>query len=251
MPLHIVSINSGSNGNCYYVGNENSAILVDVGLSCRQIELRMFDLNLSMAAVKAIFISHEHSDHIKGVTVLAKKYGLPVYASEGTVKAGRLKLSQLSFLEDRTPIQVGDLEVIPFKKLHDAADAYSFNVSGEGKTIGVYTDIGQVCENLIGHFRLCDAVILEANYDDELLKNGSYPYYLKQRISGGMGHLSNDKALTLVNEHSSINLKLILLAHLSKENNRPELVQELFEKNTQGKEIVVLSRYESSTIYKI
>lgn len=253
MSLFITSLNSGSNGNCYYVGNDTEAVLVDAGLSCRETDKRMSRLGLSMEKVKALFISHEHSDHIRGVEVLAKKYRFPIYITDNTRISGKLKIDPLlvKTFEAYKPIAVGDLNIVPFKKLHDAADPYSFTISGNGVNIGVYTDIGAPCEHLINNFKQCHAAFLEANYDSKMLDEGNYPYYLKKRISGGHGHLSNHQALHIFKTHRSPALSLLLLSHLSKNNNTPELAHELFMQHAGNTQIVVASRYEETAVYEI
>jgi phosphoribosyl 1,2-cyclic phosphodiesterase len=251
--LFISSINSGSNGNCYYVGNSKDAVLVDVGLSCREIEKRMLRAGLSMQKVRAIFISHEHIDHIRGVEVISKKYNLPVYINEKTYGNGRMKIKDehINSFCDEEIIPVGSLNVIPFFKSHDAADPYSFSVEYDGIRVGVFTDIGTVCEKLIAHFSKCHAAFLEANYCEEMLENGRYPIYLKNRIRSNHGHLSNAQALGLFKTHRSEFLSHLFLAHLSKENNSPELVQELFSAHAITTKVMVASRYEESEVFCI
>ncbi|MCW3105087.1 MAG: fold metallo-hydrolase [Bacteroidetes bacterium] len=253
MSLFITSLNSGSNGNCYYVGNSEEAVLVDAGISCRETDKRMARLGLSMEKVKALFVSHEHSDHIRGVEVLAKKYRLPIYITEKTLVSGKLKIDPLLLysFEAHEEITIGGLTVVPFRKRHDAADPYSFTISGNGVNIGVYTDIGAPCEHLMHHFKKCHAAFLEANYDEQMLQEGNYPYYLKKRISGGHGHLSNRQALDVFLKHRSSSLSLLLLAHLSKNNNTPELVHELFSRHAGSTSIVVASRYGEMPVYEI
>lgn len=253
MSLFIASINSGSNGNCYYVGNHNEGILVDAGISCREIEKRMSKLGLSLQKVKAVFISHEHSDHIRGLTVLAKKHQLPVYITQPTLLEGRLELNAeqvFSFCHDEI-VEIGDLQIHCFSKHHDAADPYSFMISGEGVNVGVFTDLGISCDNLIHYFKQCHAAFLEANYDDEMLDKGNYPYHLKRRIKGGKGHLSNKQALELFLAHRPAHMSHLLLAHLSKNNNCPDLVQQLFNQHANGVQMTVASRYEESALFQI
>jgi len=253
MSLLITSINSGSNGNCYYVGNRQEAVLVDVGLSCREIEKRMERLGLSMDIVKAIFITHEHSDHIRGMRVLSKKYQLPVYITQATLSNSGIKLQE-EFIRPFTagePITIGKLLITPFLKEHDAADPYSFMVEEDGIKVGVFTDIGIVCEQLIHHFKQCHAAFLEANYDEDMLENGNYPYYLKNRIRSGKGHLSNKQAVELFNVHRHESLSHLILSHLSKNNNTPEIVHELFTKHAGTTNVVVASRYNESEVYSI
>ena len=251
MSLFIASINSGSNGNCYYVGNSNEAILVDAGISCRETEKRMKRLGLAMQKVKAIFISHEHSDHINGVSVLSRKYQLPVYITPATLAGSRMELEPdlIKAFKAYEPIVVGKLTITAFPKFHDAAHAHSFTVSNEGIRVGVFTDIGVVCDHLQTHFSECHAAFLEANYDEDMLENGRYPYHLKRRISGGLGHLSNKQALALFLSHRPPYMSHLLLSHLSRDNNDPQMVHELFSKHADGTEIVVASRYQESAIY--
>jgi phosphoribosyl 1,2-cyclic phosphodiesterase len=253
MSVYITSLNSGSNGNCYYIGNDEEAILVDAGISCRETEIRMKRCGLSMDKVKAIFVSHEHSDHIKGVRVLSKKYKLPVYITKGTQAHGRVHVEKHLVFRFRpyVPVNVGNLSVTAFPKFHDANDPHSFIVNSAGVTVGVFTDIGKACEKVVSHFRLCNAVFLESNYDDEMLANGNYPYYLKQRISGDNGHLSNAQALELVGKHKPTSMSHLILSHLSKNNNCPKLVEELFRKNVKGTNVVVASRYEETEVFRI
>jgi len=253
MSLFIASLNSGSNGNCYYVGNHQEAILVDAGISCRETERRMKRLGLSMHMVKAIFISHEHSDHINGVAVLSRKYSLPVYITPGTLQNCSLGLDAqlvLSFSAYEA-VQVGSLSVSAFPKFHDAAHPHSFMVECGGIKVGVLTDIGAACKNVISYFSQCHAAFLEANYDEEMLNNGRYPYYLKKRIRGGHGHLSNSQALEIFINHRPTYMTHLLLSHLSRDNNNPELVHELFSQHANGTEIIVASRYEETAVYHI
>ncbi|HWZ16828.1 MAG TPA: MBL fold metallo-hydrolase [Mucilaginibacter sp.] len=253
MSLFITSLNSGSNGNCYYLGNEHEAVLIDAGISCRETERRMLRLGLSMKKVKAIFVSHEHSDHISGIPVLAKKYQLPVYITRPTMLSGRLSLEE-HLVKSFAPfevISIGELLVTAFPKLHDASNPHSFVISCRGIKVGVFTDIGVACEQVIHHFSQCHAAFLEANYDDEMLEKGNYPFHLKRRIRGGNGHLSNKQALELFNTHRSPELTHLLLSHLSKNNNDPNLVSELFSSCADGTSIIIASRYEETAVYQI
>ena len=253
MSLFISSLNSGSNGNCYYIGNSKEAVLIDAGISCRETEKRMKRSGLSMEKIKAIFISHEHSDHINGVAILSKKYDLPVYITKKTLKNSPLILEERLVKSFRAehPVQIGGLVITPFSKFHDASDPHSFIVEGNNICIGVLTDIGAVCENTIRHFKKCHAAFLEANYDDDMLDKGGYPYYLKKRIRGGHGHLSNRQALDIFNEHRPQFMSHVLLSHLSKNNNDPELVHELFSKHAGETNVVVASRYEETEVFQI
>lgn len=253
MALYISSLNSGSNGNCYYLANEEDAILVDVGLNCRETEKRMTRLGLSMSKVRAIFISHEHSDHISGLPVIARKYQLPVYITPGTRLRGRLSLQDelVTSFNAHECINIGDLTITAFPKLHDASEPHSFIVSCRDVTVGVFTDIGFPCENVIRYFKKCNAAFLEANYDEEMLDRGRYPYFLKNRIRGGKGHLSNRQALELFTSCKPSRLSHLLLSHLSRDNNCPDLVLELFKRSAGETEIIVASRERETEVYYI
>jgi phosphoribosyl 1,2-cyclic phosphodiesterase len=251
MSLHLASLNSGSNGNCYYISNGNDSVLIDAGISCRDTERRMMRMGLPIGSVKAIFITHEHTDHTRGAEVLSRKYRIPVYISELTYKNGRLNLDEELRMPVYTNVQVniGGLTVTPFSKWHDAAEPHSFTVAGNGVTAGVFTDIGTACDQVTHHLRQCDAAFLEANYDEYMLETGHYPVYLKRRIRGAEGHLSNDQALDLFVTHRSPRMQLLVLSHLSAENNDAHLVHELFSRHAGGARIVVASRYEETEVF--
>lgn len=253
MSLFIASLNSGSNGNCYYIGNQNEAVFVDAGLSCKETEIRMKRLGLNIHQVKAIFISHEHSDHILGVSALAAKYKMPVYVSGPTLKeAGFWKIRQFTQpFTAQQAIEIASIRVTAFQKKHDARDPHSFVVSEAKTHVGVFTDIGEPCEQLVHYFKQCHAAFLESNYDEEMLENGRYPFVLKKRIRGGSGHLSNRQALELYTSHRPAFMSHLLLSHLSKENNKPELVESLFNKIQSETRVIIASRYQESAIYEI
>ncbi len=252
MSLFITSLNSGSNGNCYYVGNSREAVLIDAGISCRETEKRMKQLGLSIKKVKAIFVSHEHTDHIKGLSTLANKYSLPVYITPVTANHGPRLIKHLStpFTANK-PVAVGELNVTPFTKQHDASDPYSFIIHYNGITVGVFTDIGIACDQVTHYFKQCHAAFLETNYDENMLENGRYPMHLKNRIRGGKGHLSNSQALELFTTHRPPFMTHLLLSHLSQENNTPQLAEQLFTKHADGIAIIVASRYQATDVYTI
>jgi len=253
MSLYITSIASGSNGNCYYVGNDNEAVLIDAGISCRETERRMNRLELSMRKVKAIFISHEHTDHTRGVEVISRKFKIPIYITPATHDNSRLMLDlQLvkPFSTD-SPVLIGELSIHAFLKQHDAKEPHSFIVKGNGKTVGIMTDIGRACEHVINNLGQCHAAFLEANYDETMLEQGNYPIYLKRRIHSDKGHLSNVQALELFTTHRPAFMSLLVLSHLSAHNNSPQLVHDLFSKHANGTRIVVASRYKETEVYQV
>ena len=253
MSLYITSINSGSNGNCYHIANEHEAVLVDAGLSCRETEKRMHKAGLKMDKVKALFISHEHGDHIKGVEGIVAKHNIPVYITPKTFQHSRLRLNenQIRTFSAYQPVVIGGLSVLPFPKIHDASDPHSFVITGNGVNVGVFTDLGKNCKHVIDNFKLCHAIFLEANYDDAMLENGRYPYHLKNRIRGGEGHISNKQALALFVANRPAHMTHVLLSHLSKDNNDPQLALNMFLAHAGKTNIIVASRDEASSTYHI
>jgi phosphoribosyl 1,2-cyclic phosphodiesterase len=253
MSLVIASLNSGSNGNCYYIGNESESVLIDAGISCRETERRMTRMGLSIHSVRAIFVSHEHSDHITGVSRLSKKYRIPVYITASTFHSSGIIIEQhlMKSFHPQEPVTIGNLTIRSFTKVHDASDPHSFMVSGNNINIGVFTDIGHACKEVIRYFKQCQAAFLESNYCSDMLESGNYPYHLKKRISGNNGHLSNVQALELFVKYRSPQLTHLILSHLSENNNRPELVEQLFNAKAGTTKIIVASRYAESEVYTI
>lgn len=251
--VFIASICSGSNGNCYYVGTEEDAVLIDAGASFSEIARRMAFLELCPSKVRGIFVSHEHTDHVRGLELLAHRWDLPIWATPKTLQRCRLGRSvhRGVAINAEEWIAVGKLNVLPFRKKHDAVDPVSFVVEHAGIRIGVFTDIGRCCDALKTHFKTCHAVFLESNYCEEMLAAGSYPYHLKQRISGGYGHISNHEALTLFQEHRASYLSHVLLSHLSGNNNCPERALQNFLPHCKGVEVVVASRNACSPVFRI
>jgi phosphoribosyl 1,2-cyclic phosphodiesterase len=253
MSLFVASLNSGSNGNCYYIANRHEAVLIDAGISCRETELRMNRLNLSMKKVKAIFVSHEHSDHIKGVAAISKKYKLPVYVTPSTLQHRGLRVKKhLIFpFKAHEPVSIGQLTITGFPKFHDATDPHSFVVANETVKVGVFTDLGVACDSVVHHFKQCHAAFLETNYDDHMLETGPYPLHLKSRIRSDKGHLSNTQALELFREHRPSFMSHLFLSHISKENNSSALVEGLFKSAAGDTNIVVASRYRETKVFHI
>lgn len=253
MGLYISAICSGSNGNCYYIGNDDEAVLIDAGISCREIEKRMLRNGLSIQKVKAVFISHEHTDHTFGIKTLSSKYKLPVYTTEIMCRHSKpdVDASLIHYYTSYQVIEIGGLKITAFPKMHDACDPHSFVISNDDVCIGVFTDIGKACDRVIRHFKQCHAVFLESNYDTNMLMNGRYPYHLKRRISGDHGHLSNDDALQLFLQHRPHFLSHLILSHLSQNNNKPEIVNDLFSAHAYHTRVVVASRYQETEVFYI
>lgn len=228
--LRTTAIASGSNGNCYYIENENEAILIDAGISYKQIIMRMQNLKINPEKIKGVFITHEHIDHIRGIEVLSKRANIPIYITEHTYNNMKVRLSEenIRFIKSESCTTIGDFRVKAFPKIHDASDPCSYSIFCNGKKISILTDIGDKCENVISGIKGSDAIFLEANYDVDMLTNGPYPIFLKKRISGGLGHLSNCKAGALLTTYATPNLKYLFLSHLSSNNNSPEIAKKTF-----------------------
>ena len=226
--------------------------MIDAGISCRETEERLRQLGLSISAVRAIFISHEHGDHIKGLITLSVKHKIPVYVSADTARyiPGFSRDEKFSFTADE-PVKIGTLNITAFNKNHDAADPYSFIISSGTISIGVFTDIGNVCKQVRKYFSLCHAAFLEANYDEDMLEKGRYPVHLKNRIRGGKGHLSNRQALELFMSHRPPFMTDLILSHLSAENNHPELAEKYFAPHAMGAAIRVASRYKAMQLITV
>ncbi len=251
--LEICAIASGSNGNCYYIGNDKDAILIDAGISCKQVLLRMNSKGLNPQKVKAVFISHEHSDHMRGARVLAKRLSIPVWLTAKTYYAAYKNMQPANprFFIPGASLEAGEFVVHPFLKNHDAAEPCSFRIEYAGKNVGVFTDIGEPCDNVTSHLGMCDAVFLETNYDEQMLRKGPYPWFLKQRVASSRGHLSNNQALDLLEDHRGEHLKYVLLSHLSAQNNTPELALATLNHKPQSYEVRLTSRYEAGEVVVI
>ncbi|NOZ36251.1 MAG: MBL fold metallo-hydrolase [Chlorobi bacterium] len=249
----ICALASGSNGNCYYIGNENSAILIDIGIYYKRLIERLNETGLDKNKIKAIFISHEHTDHIQGARVTSKKLGIPVFYTKKTYHKcyDKNKTDNFGIFEPGAPYILGKIKIHSFKKNHDAADPCSFRIEIDGKNIGVMTDIGKVDKTLQNEFSKCNAVFLEANYDEDMLQNGLYPYHLKQRVSSPKGHLSNHQAKELIEKFASYDLKILFFSHISAVNNTHQLVNETFETLSDKYKIILTSRQNASEVVKL
>lgn len=231
--MRLCSIASGSSGNCIYVGSDTTHILVDVGISGKRTEAGLNELDLTMRDIDGIFITHEHTDHIAGLGVLARKYEIPVYATRGTIEALKQTTSLGKVPEDLyhpicadEKVIIKDLICNPMRISHDAAEPVAYRIGHGRKHVGIITDLGNYNDYTVESLKGMDALLLEANHDVNMLQVGPYPYRLKQRILGDKGHLSNEKAGQLLCSLLHDKLQAVLLGHLSKENNLPELAYE-------------------------
>lgn len=251
--IQICALASGSNGNCYYVGTQEHAVLVDAGLSARQLQLRMLEKNIDQQKIRAIIVSHEHSDHCRGARVLSKRLGVPVYLTRKTFMAMRPSEhpEKIEWFFPGDCLAIGHFKVHSFLKKHDAVEGCSFRVQYNGLSVGVMTDIGEPCDRVRTHLEQCNAVFLESNYDEHMLQNGSYPWFLKERVGSDKGHLSNRQAALLAEETGAGALQTIFLSHLSGENNTPEKAMESFAHLQARFRVHLTSRHQATDIFEI
>ena len=229
--MRLCSIASGSSGNCVYVGSEATHLLVDVGISGKRVEEGLATLELTGGDLDGILITHEHTDHIAGLCVISKKYHIPIYATEGTIRAIQScknapepELFRRIAADEKFVIK--DLTVAPMRISHDAAEPTAYRIGYGNHRVAVCTDLGVYNDYTVECLKGMDALLLEANHDINMLQVGPYPYYLKQRILGEKGHLSNENAGRLLSRVLCDRTKAVVLGHLSKENNLPELAYE-------------------------
>ena len=231
--MRLCSIASGSSGNCIYVGSDATHLLVDVGISGKRTEAGLKELDLSMRDIDGVFITHEHADHVAGLGVLGRKYNMPIYATKGTIEAikrnsslGEIPEELFMLVSADEKIIIKDLVCNPMKISHDAAEPVAYRISHGKKKVGIITDLGTYDDYTVESLKGMDALLLEANHDVNMLQVGPYPYHLKKRILGERGHLSNEMAGQLLCSLLHEKLQAVILGHLSKENNLPELAYE-------------------------
>ena len=231
--MDFFSVASGSSGNCICLGSDQCHVMIDAGISGKRIEEGLNTYDYTTSDMDGVLITHEHSDHIQGLGVVARKYGLPIYATKGTADAilqsssvGKIDPSLFHVIEAGKTFFIGNLEIYPMSISHDAADPVAYLVSDGRHRVGIVTDLGYYDADIVSHMEGLDALLLEANHDIHMLQVGAYPYPLKQRILGERGHLSNETSGQLLGQILHDGMQHILLGHLSKENNYDELAYE-------------------------
>lgn len=246
MKIKFISLASGSSGNCYYLGTDSYGMLIDAGIGIRTIKKSLKDINVPLESIHAIFVTHDHADHIKCVGCLGEKYNIPVYATRKT-HAGinknycvREKLSScVRYIEKGETCILKDFRISAFEVPHDGTDNVGYCIEADGKVFSFLTDIGHITPVAGLHICKANYLVLEANYDEEMLRTGTYPAHLKERIKGPNGHLSNSEAATFLADNYNEKLKYVWLCHLSKDNNHPELAYKTVEMKLREKGIVV------------
>ncbi len=254
--MEICVLASGSSGNCFYIENNNQAVLIDAGISTKQIVERLSIIRKNPFNIKGIFITHEHSDHIKGADFFARKFNVPIFSTKKTIESCDLCSDQdlINYINNDEIIKLSGMDIEAFSKSHRAADPVSFNICNK-KKISIMTDIGYACNNVIDNIADSDLLCLESNYDSEMLRNGKYPYFLKKWIESDIGHLGNFDSAKCVFENSSSKLKYLILSHLSKNNNTPALALDSFKllkkKKNFSPKIFVSEREHPTPIFRI
>lgn len=236
--LHVRNIASGSSGNSTLIWTENTRILVDAGVSALQIKRKVEKSGFEIEDIDAIIISHEHVDHIRGVERLSNRYGIKVYANDGTW----LGINESKYVKKgvdnrgilRENMLIGDIRIESFPVSHDAIDPVGFKINNDGDSITMVTDVGHVTGYLLRKMEDSSLIMLEANHDVEMLRKGPYPYFLKERIMGPTGHLSNDECGYSLSKISGEDLQAVILAHISEKNNTPELAEKTVKKYVRG-----------------
>ncbi len=222
------SLSSSSSGNCTYIGSAKGGVLIDAGISAKQITLKLDCIGVDPVGIGAIFVTHEHSDHVRGLRVFASKHNIPVYATRGTVEAlissdtanGSFSINPI----DENGIEINGQMILPFRTSHDAAQSCGYLVTtSDDRKIAIATDTGIITDETRSAVNGCDLILAESNHDIGMLRNGSYPYMLKRRILSDVGHLSNIDCSKFVTELVASGTTRVILGHLSKENNIPEL----------------------------
>lgn len=261
--LNFCSLYSGSSGNSLFVETENTKLLVDAGVSSKKIEQALHDINVEPSLIDAILITHEHSDHVQGLGTFSKKFDIPVFANDKTLdnmpsQVDKISSKNIKKFNVSEKFEIGDLEINSFAIPHDAANPCGFTIKNNNKKISIATDIGHMTNDILKNLDGSNFILLESNYDPEVLKCSKYPFYLKSRIAGPTGHLSNIIAGKTISYLLNSGLNTALLGHLSKESNFPELayqtvINELIENDYNENSLLlsIASRTEHSKIFKI
>lgn len=226
--MEYISLASGSSGNCHFIREKNTKLLIDAGISGKNIINALSVHGFDLKDAKGILITHEHLDHIKGAGIISRKYNIPIYASSGTIKGmigkiGKISENNIIQIKKDTPFSIGDVEITAFDISHDANEPVMYRLSDSKKSIAVITDVGVITDKVVKYAAGCDTVVLESNHDINMLEMGPYTYELKKRVASNVGHLSNDAAGEFSAFLIKNGAKRIYLAHLSKQNNMPLL----------------------------
>lgn len=265
MKIRFKSISSGSCGNCYYVGTDGYGFLIDAGISFKSIKIALRNEGIAFETVYAIFVTHDHADHIKSLESIALKSRLPIYTTqlvhEGIARSycssGKIPADCIKFVEKDVPFKFRDFVITPFEVPHDGTDNVGYCIEAGDKTFCILTDLGHITPHAASYIERANYLVLESNYEEQMLLDGKYPPYLKQRIMGPNGHMSNSDTARFLAQNFNEKLQYVWLCHLSEENNHPELAYKAVEMEMRsygiipGKDVqvVVLKRSSPSDMY--
>jgi phosphoribosyl 1,2-cyclic phosphodiesterase len=264
--LLFLSLASGSSGNCYYIGTAGYGILIDAGIGVRQIKKTLKEFGIGFEKVRAVLVTHDHADHIKSVGCLGETLGVPVYATEavhaGIRRSRYVEEVLMQFrrdIEKEIPFFIQDFKISAFEVPHDSSDNVGYCIEYEDQTFVIVTDVGHITETVRKYACRANHLVIEANYDEEMLKSGSYPAFLKERVSSPTGHMSNHNAAEFLATNFTPALKNIWLCHLSRDNNHPELAYKTVEYRLwqegikTGKDVLLatLKRMTPSELYDL
>lgn len=252
--VKICSIASGSNGNAYYIEWSGEGLLIDAGIGVRAFLSRLKERDIDYKKIRYIFVSHEHSDHVRGLHAICRATGAQAYMTAGTARRTKpyyMPQRKVEIIGSDSTTQVGPFSVVSFSKPHDVEEPCSFRVEVGGVNIGVFTDIGCTCQGLTDNLAKCNVVFLESNYDEQMLREGDYPYFLKQRILSDEGHLSNTQAADIVRHVKPTGLHTIILSHLSADNNHPRIALKAFAEFAGLYKVIHASRYEAGEVMEV
>ena len=224
--LKVASLGSGSKGNATLIATDKATVMVDCGFTLKETLKRLERLEVSAHDIDAVLVTHEHQDHISGVGPLSRKFNIPVWSTRGSLLSGKCgKLTQYSIIEGFEAFQIGDLDILPISVPHDAREPCQYLFKASQKRLAILTDLGSYTPEIIDTLKSCHGILLECNHDEEMLWNGPYPYSLKQRVGGPLGHMSNKQAIKLLQSIISDELELLIASHISEQNNCQDLVQ--------------------------
>ena len=251
--LNFFSLSSGSSGNCYYVGNKTCGLIIDAGISAKNIRKYLGDYGIPLSSVMGILITHNHTDHIRGLEVLARRNSIPVFTTLKvweSILHPKSKLSNDLFKEIKLQQKsyIADFEIESFPVSHDAPETIGFHISTDEKKITIATDLGYISELAVPYIRDANLLVIESNYDEQMLINGSYPFFLKQRIISDKGHLGNHQTSAFLADNINTKLQYVCLAHLSINNNTPELALQALSDTFSRKSIELNGHIQFSVL---
>jgi phosphoribosyl 1,2-cyclic phosphodiesterase len=254
----VAPLGSGSAGNSYYFESDGTSILVDAGFGPRETKKRLEQVGKNIEALRGIVVTHEHYDHIRGAASIAKKYGIPIYCTRGTLEASRIVPEETPFIlfPNDSTFTIGELNVHARRTIHDAADPSCFVIeSRDGTRVGIASDLGHANEDVVRHLQGCDGLFFESNHDLDMLRMGTYPWSLKRRIMSRFGHLSNDDSMTAVQRMIGADLKTLCMIHLSQKNNHESIVRDMalrtIRRTGAQLELNIAQQFQATGVFEI